>query len=671
MNTSNHVSTGRVRRVLLTLASLALLTAAAQAQVPTMISYQGRVQMNGTNFGGTGQFKFALVQGAGPTLLWKNDGSAGNTEPGAAVSLSVANGLVMTTLGDTALANMTALPASAFANADVRLRVWFNGGAGSQQLTPDQRIVSVGYALMSGSVPDGSITAAKLANGAVTAAKIANDAIGATQIAPGAVNSSDIADGSILGLDIANNTITSVQLADDLDLGDASTVGRLDVFRTTAGTPGVSILGGNSQISTYGSDGLEQTRLYGASWGELWLNNSLPNNATAVRLTAQGSTGGQLELRNTNGSNRAVLEGENVGGTLTLYASDGGVGAVLYGNEGAGSGALSLRNTNGNPRLRAFGGPSSGRLLAYNTSGQETVDIDAEPAGLVTVRDAAGNTRASIYAGGTQGGEIRNYEQDGTLTTLIHNVSDSGVVSVRNSAGGETVYLWGEDADGTSDGQIGLKKASGTETIVLQAGEGAGGAQLLMRNAAGAQTVQLDSDASGVACGYLALYRSNGVANIILDSSDGTVRGQVIEITGGSDFSEKFDINAESIEPGMIVSIDPKQPGQLTLCGSAHDKKVAGIVSGAGGVKPGMLMGQRGSVADGKHPVALSGRVYCWVDADANGPVEPGDMLTTSPTPGHGMRVTDHARAVGAIVGKAMTPLEKGRGLVLVLVNLQ
>jgi hypothetical protein len=145
----------------------------------------------------------------------------------------------------------------------------------------------------------------------------------------------------------------------------------------------------------------------------------------------------------------------------------------------------------------------------------------------------------------------------------------------------------------------------------------------------------------------------------------------VVEITGGSDFSEKFDINAESLEPGMIVSIDPKNPGQLTLCDSAHDKKVAGIVSGAGGVKPGMLMGQAGSVADGKHPVALTGRVYCWADADANGAIEPGDMLTTSATPGHGMKVTDHARATGAVVGKAMTALEKGKGLVLVLVNLQ
>jgi hypothetical protein len=68
--------------------------------------------------------------------------------------------------------------------------------------------------------------------------------------------------------------------------------------------------------------------------------------------------------------------------------------------------------------------------------------------------------------------------------------------------------------------------------------------------------------------------------------------------------------------------------------------------------------------------VALTGRVYCLVDADRGG-IAPGDLITTSDTPGHGMKVADHTRAQGAIVGKAMTGLESGRGLVLVLVSLQ
>jgi len=75
-------------------------------------------------------------------------------------------------------------------------------------------------------------------------------------------------------------------------------------------------------------------------------------------------------------------------------------------------------------------------------------------------------------------------------------------------------------------------------------------------------------------------------------------------------------------------------------------------------------------VLEGDHHVALSGRVYVKADA-STGPIRPGDLLTTSATPGHAMKVTDHDQAQGAILGKAMTSLDSGTGLVLVLVTLQ
>jgi len=154
----------------------------------------------------------------------------------------------------------------------------------------------------------------------------------------------------------------------------------------------------------------------------------------------------------------------------------------------------------------------------------------------------------------------------------------------------------------------------------------------------------------------------------------GTCRVDVLVIDGGADFSENFDVNtpatAEQVEPGMVVCIDPANPGHLVVSQKAYDRTVAGIVSGAGGVKTGMVMGQEGSVANGKHPVALTGRVYVMADASA-GPIEPGDMLTSSALPGHAMKVSDFERAHGAVIGKAMTPLHEGKGLVLVLVTLQ
>jgi hypothetical protein len=152
----------------------------------------------------------------------------------------------------------------------------------------------------------------------------------------------------------------------------------------------------------------------------------------------------------------------------------------------------------------------------------------------------------------------------------------------------------------------------------------------------------------------------------------GTHTVNILEILGGSDLSEDFNVNAEAeIEPGTVVVIDPENHGELMISTKAYDRTVAGIVSGAGGLSVGMRMGQVGTIADGDHPVALSGRVYCKVDATAAA-IVPGDLLTTSSTPGHAMKVLDHAQATGAVIGKAMTPLAQGEtGLVLVLVALQ
>ena len=171
--------------------SLHLLTTSVHAQVPQIINYQGRVAVGGTNFTGTGQFCFALVDTSGSTTYWSNDGtSTGGGRPANAVSLSVTGGLYSLALGDTTLANMTAIPYGVFGNSDVRLRIWFNDGTHDwQQLAPDQRIASVGYAMVANGVGNGAITSAMIANGTVipaqsvsgtTQATVANTSYSAT-----------------------------------------------------------------------------------------------------------------------------------------------------------------------------------------------------------------------------------------------------------------------------------------------------------------------------------------------------------------------------------------------------------------------------------------------------------------------------------------------------------
>jgi hypothetical protein len=151
----------------------------------------------------------------------------------------------------------------------------------------------------------------------------------------------------------------------------------------------------------------------------------------------------------------------------------------------------------------------------------------------------------------------------------------------------------------------------------------------------------------------------------------GKTETNILEITGGSDLSETFDVSEEdSVIEGMLLTIDPANQGKLKVAETAYDKTVAGIVSGAGGINTGMRMGQKGSIADGSVAVALTGRVFCLASTE-NGAIQPGDLLTTSSMKGHAMKVNDHQRAQGAIIGKAMTSLDAGEGLVLVLVSLQ
>lgn len=137
-----------VRGVMLLI--LPLLTSIAQ--IPQLLNYQGRVQVGTTDFNGTGQFKFALVNADGTTTYWSNDGTASG-QPASAVNLPVSRGLYSVLLGNTALPNMTALPPAALANGDAHLRVWFNDGlSGFQQFAPDQRVVTPPYAAMAGAL---------------------------------------------------------------------------------------------------------------------------------------------------------------------------------------------------------------------------------------------------------------------------------------------------------------------------------------------------------------------------------------------------------------------------------------------------------------------------------------------------------------------------------------
>jgi hypothetical protein len=136
----------------------------------------------------------------------------------------------------------------------------------------------------------------------------------------------------------------------------------------------------------------------------------------------------------------------------------------------------------------------------------------------------------------------------------------------------------------------------------------------------------------------------------------------------GADCAEDFDVaDMETSEPGTVMVVD--DDGILKPCGEAYDNRVAGVISGAGEYKPGITLGKSESEKK-RMPIGLVGRVYCKVDASYSS-VRVGDLLTTSPTPGYAMKASDSAKALGAVIGKALRPLPGGQGLIPMLIALR
>jgi hypothetical protein len=221
-----------------------------------------------------------------------------------------------------------------------------------------------------------------------------------------------------------------------------------------------------------------------------------------------------------------------------------------------------------------------------------------------------------------------------------------------------------------------IKNDKGTVEIRAQYGLNIVGCQpflTLSDSNSGYKRAQLQT-----ANGDVVFYTDNGISSgvpalaIKNDSGDAAISGNLL-VAGdirlvNADCAEDFDVaNADIVEPGTIMVLG--DDGALQPSQSAYDKRVASVVSGAGDYKPGIVLDKQQSRTNRK-PVALLGKAYCKVDASSS-PIAIGDLLTTSPTPGHAMKANDQQRAFGAVIGKALRPLKEGKGLIPVLIALQ
>jgi hypothetical protein len=150
--------------------------------------------------------------------------------------------------------------------------------------------------------------------------------------------------------------------------------------------------------------------------------------------------------------------------------------------------------------------------------------------------------------------------------------------------------------------------------------------------------------------------------NAVTMNSTLNVAGYATFAGGHGDLAENY--RGRDVEAGDVVVIG--KGGVLVKCAKEMDTTAAGIVS----TSPSMKLSGRLDDGEGTVPLALVGRVLCKVDATKRA-IHEGDLLVSSATPGHAMRApNDHPKA-GTVIGKALEGLEKGTGVIQVLVTLR
>lgn len=233
------------------------------------------------------------------------------------------------------------------------------------------------------------------------------------------------------------------------------------------------------------------------------------------------------------------------------------------------------------------------------------------------------------------------------------STSGAGVVGTSTTAQG----VWGESQQGEGVHGISHSIAAGVAGYNDNAGAGVFGQSQNFDGVVGESHSNQHAGVTGrnTAGGMAGFFDGNVVVTGDITLTD-------------ADFAEEFDVTATTeIEPGTVMVLD--HYGAVQPSRQAYDKRVAGVISGAGAYKPALILDKQHSSGN-RMPVALVGKVYCKVDA-RYASIEVGDLLTTSDTPGHAMKADDPFKAFGSVIGKALRPLKAGQALIPILIALQ
>jgi hypothetical protein len=398
-----------------------------------------------------------------------------------------------------------------------------------------------------------------------------------------------------------------------IGIGTTSPGETLQVVGKINASSDVCITGGNC-LSTVGGSGV-----WTAGSGTIY-------NTTASVGIGTNSPGSLLHVNGSAASNyiARINNTNNAGGQgLYIYTADGNAGyyALRVDTIAGTKNALAVEST-GNVGIGTLGplstlhvnsSSTTGSFRITNTTGGNHLFVNGS-SGAVTLTDGRLQVTGNSPPASGVGMELAFVSSTDSGMVQAYNRSASAFKPMRISAT-----------------NISLEASNAKKLIVTATGN-----------------ILIGTGAPGNATGDGDLYVTGDI------EYDGNLYGP------GADLAELIH-TTDTLEAGDVVVADPENAEHVVKATTAYDTRVVGIVS----TDPSIIL----SKSEGNVPLALSGRVPVKV-TDENGPIKPGDLLTTSNTPGHAMKCASREACQGSLVGKALGKIEKGTGTIVAVVVL-
>lgn len=453
-------------------------------------------------------------------------------------------------------------------------------------------------------------------------------------------------------------TITAVTAGTDLKGGGTS--GNVTLNLDTTKVPQLGTTNTFAATQTISSGDLSLTS------GALDLAVSTDANHGVIRQ--QGSP-----ILNTCCDQASIFLGFGAGNFTSTGGDNVGVGtsalsAVTAGNFNTALGTGALNSTTTGINNVGVGGDS----LLHNTIGKGNAALGTSS--LANNIDGTGNTAV--------GEEVLDAMTTGDDNTAVGFSAGEGFGTA--ASGSQNTFIGYQSGSGSATGTLTDATAIGARAQAAQSftlalgGTGGDAVTVAIGTSTPFSDYSLDVENSGsinsgivvnAAGGNLYLGMTKGVHKFRVDTNGVTYADGGYQ-SSGADFAESVAVhgNKSFYEPGDLLVIERGAQRRLTLSHSPYSTLVAGIYS----TKPGMLATPH-SIDDkleGEIPLAIVGIVPCKVTAE-NGPIREGDLLVTSSRAGYAMKGTNRRRMLGAVVGKALESMARGKGVIQVLVTLQ